>query len=116
MYGTMHAICRFDFFVHNEYHGSCEMDGAEVGIYLRWKSIAYFCGKCGEVWGRIVLAREGEGEPYFWPVPRACEKHFEQWDLAGSLLGSDLTALIPLLPAPLAAREAILHLNDYTGD
>lgn len=114
--GTMHELCRFDFFVHGEYYGSLQLDGAEVGIFKRWRSVAYFCPACGEIWGRIVQNRE-QGVSHFWPVPRACEKHTEAWEVAGSLLDSDFEAFIPLLPEPLALREAILHINDYyTGE
>lgn len=116
--GTMHEVCRFDFFVNDEHYGSLEIDGAEVGIYSRWRSTAYFCCACGDVWGRVVQHREKTGIASFWPVPRACEKHSDQWGISGSLLDSDFESFIPLLPEALAAREAILHINYYytTGD
>lgn len=111
----MHEVCRFDFFVHGEHYGSVELDGAAIGIFSRWHSQAYFCGACGEVWARVVQNRT-TGVEHFWAVQRACEKHFDRWEVPGSVLSRDLEAFIPGLPEALALREAILHLNSYTGD
>lgn len=111
--GTAHEVCHFDFFIEGEHFGTIAADGAEVGIRSRWRSLAFFCASCGDVWARIVLTRSAGRSETFDCRQVACAKHYDQWNLAGSVLGPDLDAFVQYLPAALAAREFSLHLNEY---
>ena len=72
-------------------------------------SLAYFCKKCGEVWGRGVIA----GRTYS-TVARACRNCGPQWDddYAGCFTQQNPWRYFDSFPTPDTAPRALL-INDF---
>jgi|SRR3990172_8434599 len=110
---TLHERCSLLFFAGNSFLGEVSFDpgsASELG-YPRGGR-AFFCPDCGEVWGRIVL-RDSRGQVYFQDIDRvACERHADQWEIPGSLLGGRLgDGFLAYLPPQALARELVVHLE-----
>ena len=73
--------------------------------------MAYFCRQCGDVWARIVMLDAADRQQAFTAENVACEKHHDQWNVAGSLLANELEGLLPYLPPAALKREFMLLLK-----
>ena len=110
--GTAHEHCKVLIFIGKDYLGEFPIDGGEWPSlnYFRF-GIAYFCGSCGEVWGRLVLVDSRGAHRPFSVVSVACERHYDQWEVAGSLLAGPLAGLLEELPPAALKREVMVHLK-----
>jgi hypothetical protein len=89
------------WFAENRTLGSSEYPNLGFTSFLRIpKSTAYFCPRCGELWGRVHL----EGIIPSWEVlERACIRHG-----SGFLYHPTYEELWPMAPADVMMRELIL--------
>lgn len=110
--GTLHEQYRASVFIGQDHLGEFEFDpGSRPGLHYRRTGIAYYCPECGEVWARLVLW-ESNGRQCLLDAERvSCEKHEDQWAVAGSLLAVGLEDLIELLPEPALRREFNIYIK-----
>jgi len=114
--GTLHQQCRMLIFVGREFLGEFLFDpGAHPELRYRRCGAAYFCRSCGEIWARIIMIDTQGRQEGFEVEIVACEKHYDQWAVAGSLLAGNLEVLLPVFPLAAAKREFMLHLQQI-GD
>lgn len=107
--GTMHDQWKVSIFADGQYWGSFIYDpGNYPGLGWNRQSIAFFCPSCGDTWGR--LAYEGRHKAPWRVESVACRKHYDQWNIPGSILSARMDELLPLLPDMAVAREFQLHL------
>lgn len=108
------------FFLKNQ----CVGESTLPNLNLPYQSQAFFCGTCGEIWGRIVVTPSSS-----WLLQHTpCEKHpvlgvidwgkipgsFLNACAAGELLPKMITANAQkYLPSQLLSREMLLLLKDY---
>ena len=109
--GTFHEWYHILVLLDGRFLGDFRIDpGALPSTRYRRSGVAFFCRICGRVWGLWVARNSREEQQPFDIEPVSCEKHYDQWRLAGSLLpaqGSD--ELLPSLPPAVLRREFILH-------
>jgi hypothetical protein len=110
--GTLHEIYQTLVYVKAEYLGESTIDpGACPELGWRRHGVAYFCDTCGEIWGRVVFVDSSGRQAPFTVARVSCERHYDQWEVAGSLLGGGLDGLLPYLPTAAVKREFQIHLN-----
>lgn len=110
--GILHQNCRMLIFVGREFLGEFIFDpGAHPEMRWRRSGAAYFCYHCGEIWARVVMLDARGRQEAFEPERVACEKHWDQWNVAGSLLAGPLAHLLPMLPEAALKREFRIHLT-----
>lgn len=105
--GTAHELCKLLFFLGKTYCGASPIDPGDCP-QLGWRrgGVAYFCGDCGDLWARIVLLNSRGEIQAMEVVQVACERHPDQWEVAGSLLsGARNFGYLDYLPAELVKRE-----------
>ena len=88
------AIARY--FLHSSLVGTrrlycCGYRGEDgTSRSAHWPHVAYFCPKCGEIWGREVLTYQFDYAPLpdaVWVIEsRRCAKHGDGLFLTGKLL------------------------------
>lgn len=87
----------------------CGASDAEESFSAHWPNIAYFCPKCGEIWGRAVYVFQFTYSPRVdcsWVVEiRRCAKHGDGTFLVGQSLEYCTT--------PLLLREFLLLSKEY---
>lgn len=98
------------YFLGTRLLGSTEQPQTWDGVY-RSRSIAYFCPKCGDIWGRIVIDSKD------WMVLTVgCEWHPE-WSFypGGSFIRSWNPRWPQELPEAVLRREFAIHWQHYAG-
>lgn len=110
--GTAHEQCRVLIILGSRGLGEFAFDPGEwPTLRFRREGVAYFCSICGDVWARLVLLdHQGRAKP-FEARSVSCEKHWDQWNVSGSLLAGELETLIDLLPPEALRRELLVHLR-----
>jgi len=108
--GTLHEWYNVLVFADREFLGEFRLDpGDHPELGYRRTGAAYYCWHCGEVWARLVFT-DSQGRRTPLDVEQvSCEKHYDQWRIAGSLLGARLEGLLPLLPEAAVRREFRIH-------
>ena len=111
--GTAHAWLSVQVWIKGTFYGEFPFDpGAHPELRWRRSSVAYFCNRCGDVWARLLFIEPLHNEvEAFGIVTNSCEQHWDQWNVAGSLLTGELENFLPLLPAGVLRRELELHLR-----
>ena len=110
--GTAHEECKLLFFIRNNCLGEVAFDpGDWPALRYRRTGLAYFCRSCGDVWARVALVNHHGQIQDFEAFHVGCERHWDQWNISGSLLAGELEALLDLLPAPVLKREFLIHLR-----
>ena len=110
--GTAHEDCKLVIMLGQSILGTIPWDAGETP-HLRWHrgGWAFFCSECGEVWGRLVCVGPDEKVRYTTPVVVSCDQHYDQWNVAGSMM-NQLCGALNELPEELIRREFILHLRE----
>jgi hypothetical protein len=114
--GTMHEICQLMFVVGNDILGIREIDvGEEAQLGYRRGGVVFVCRHCGQPWAWIILNDSKGHQTSFAEIADvACERHPDQWNVSGSLLGGYRNWAYQRLLPPLALkREFILHHNKF---
>ena len=111
--GTAHERCKLLTFLGPNFLGESPIDPGDCPeLGYRRVGTAYFCSVCGEVWGRLVLVGPNGGYRAFEVVQISCEKHFDQWNIAGSFLGGYRNeGYLKYLPLAAVQREFLIHLR-----
>lgn len=95
--------------------GEFHFDSGAGNFKYTRASLAYFCPHCGEIWGRFVLLNS-RGEIVPFQLERiSCEKHPDNWAIAGSLLNGAGQHLLDYLPPAVLRRELELSLKEITS-
>lgn len=71
---------------------------------------------CGDVWGRFILITESGVVEWSIVETVSCEKHYDQWNIAGSMLNGDYRDFLEELPTELLRREFLVllkHIENY---
>lgn len=100
---------RADFFLSTQHLGTCDLPRGltlSVGFSDPAQSTAYFCSKCGDVWGRIVV----EGDPTFKLCSRHCAHH------GSGLFQRGVGTLWHHYPKEVLAREVSILANYNPSD
>lgn len=113
--GTAHERCTLLTFIKDRFLGESLIDPGETPeMGYRRGGVAFFCTSCGEIWGRLVLvSSEGEQTPFDKVERVACDKHYDQWEVSGSLLsGYRNEGYLKYLPLEAVKREFIIYLRE----
>lgn len=116
--GTAHEQCKLLCFLGSTCLGESEIDPGDCP-QLGWRrsGMAYYCTECGDVWARLILINSrGEREPLD-VSSNSCERHREQYGIAGSLLSCFRgDGYIDYLPLAAIKREFLLHLKQMENE
>jgi hypothetical protein len=112
--GTLHERYHVLVLVGHDLLGEFYFDpGSHPELGYRRSGVAYYCSWCGDVWARLVFVDSRGTQASLDAETIACEKHADQWNLAGSLLAQRLEELIQVLPPAAVKREFEIHLRHY---
>lgn len=115
--GTLHEWYRVLVFIGREFLGEFQLDpGDHPELGYRRTGVAYYCWHCGEVWARLVFIDSAGRRSPLNVEQISCEKHYDQWQIAGSLLGARLEGILPYLPAAAVKREFRIYLQQEVSD
>lgn len=110
--GTAHEDCQVLVVIRGAVLGSFRIDpGQWPSLRFFREGTVYFCPDCGDIWGRLVLIGHDGKAKGFECRRVSCEKHYDQWNIPGSILAGELVDLLDLLPPEVLRREALLHLR-----
>jgi len=104
------AVLTAHYFLGSRLLGSTSRHQTWDGVEPSF-SRAYFCTKCGDIWGRVAIDNKD------WMVLAVgCQKHPE-WSAypGGSFIYSWNRNIINELPDDVLRREFALHWTHYTG-
>lgn len=108
--GTAHERCRAMLLVGGDFLAEWEVDSGHPAFRYRRAGVAYYCSWCGEIWGRLVLL-DSRGQQLPLGIEQvSCDRHPDQWNIPGSILGP-VEELVELLPPDVLKREFALHMN-----
>lgn len=112
--GTMHEYYRAIVLVGGDFLGEFTFDsGAWNCFKYRRAGYAYYCGDCGDIWARIVCYNSSGQQLHLKPEIVSCEKHYDQWNIAGSLVRFFEEELLQLLPEAAVRREFNLLIQKF---
>lgn len=110
--GTLHETYTILILVGGDMLGSFQLDpGGHPELRYRRSGAAYFCPDCGDVWARLVWVDSKGIQAPLKVETVSCERHEDQWNVAGSLLAGPLEDLLPHLPPEAIRREFLIHLK-----
>lgn len=109
--GTLHEIYSGAILVNGEFLGEISYDSGRSDLRWQRSSLAYFCPKCGDVWGRLAMSDSRGVQQSFLCVHVSCEKHSSDWHVPGTLLVDHAERLFEDFPPNAVAREFRLHLT-----
>lgn len=105
--GTMHERCLLIFSTQE----IVEYDPGEFPGMWQRASMAFFCSHCGDVWDRILVRNSRKEVMPFELFQVACWKHWDAYNVPGSILVSRLEGLLRVLPLEMLKREFVAHLK-----
>lgn len=112
--GTAHERCRLLVYVGADFLGESPIDPGDCPeLGYRRGGTAYFCSQCGEIWGRLVLVGLDGKIKWFDALDKvSCQRHSDQWNVPGSLLGGSRNeGYLNYLPPAALQREFLIHLK-----
>lgn len=108
--GTAHERCQLIFVSTGE---TVPFDPGEEP-YMRWprQGWALYCPHCVEIWERIIMIDSRGQQRGATVISVACAKHFDQWNVPGSVLAGELEYLLRHLPRGVLQREFAIHIRE----
>ncbi|MBV5322705.1 MAG: hypothetical protein JZU60_02585 [Ilumatobacteraceae bacterium] len=109
--GTLHEIYTGAVIVNGDYLGPISYDSGRADLRWQRSSLAYFCPKCGDVWGRIAMSDSRGAQQSFLCVHVACAEHKDPWHVPGTLLVDHVKQLLDELPPRAIQYELTVQIN-----
>lgn len=104
------ALLTAHYFLGSRLLGSTQLPQTWDGVEPS-RSLAYFCHKCGDIWGRVAIDNRD------WMVLTVgCQKHPEWvWYPGGSFIRSWNYRALHEFPPEILQREYAIHYEHHFG-
>ena len=98
------------YFLGSRLLGSTDLPQTWEGVGPT-RSLAFFCSKCGDVWGRIAIDNR-----HWMVLTVGCERHPDySFEPGGTFIRTWNHRALDEMPEAVLRREFALHWQHYTG-